>query len=313
VENDTSEHRALVREAVALVEDAGRLHSSQRAAGDAPLVMPHPLFSSLEVPALRAMLEAFEPVLAPGGQVVVREGDEGTQAFVVVRGELVVSRVVDGEEQQLARLTSGALFGEMALMSRAPRAATVTARRPTVLLAASNAALDAVAASHPEVGLVLASHCRKRMVDNLVRTSPILRALEPAERRDVVSSFRPNTYEPGDYLIRQGEEGSGIHLVASGEVEVVHQEADGPLVLARLGVGQVAGEVSLVLRRPANADVIAKVPTISLHLSRQRFLDAIKEHPALLSELYELAVRRDEETSSIVAQEAASVDDVILL
>ncbi len=59
--------------------------------------------------------------------------------------------------------------------------------------------------------------------------------------------------------------------------------------------------------------MIAGCPTVTLHLPRERFLELIKEHPAILGELYELAIKRDEETSSIVAQEAADADDFVLL
>ena len=73
------------------------------------------------------------------------------------------------------------------------------------------------------------------------------------------------------------------------------------------------GEVALVLRRPANADVVAEHPTVTLHLPREEFLDLIKAHPEVLAELYELAVKRDEETRSLLAQEAADADEFVLL
>jgi CRP-like cAMP-binding protein len=85
------------------------------------------------------------------------------------------------------------------------------------------------------------------------------------------------------------------------------------VVLAQLGPGDVVGEISLVLRRPATADVVAAHTTVALALTQERFQAAIKEHPALLGELYELATRREEETRSVVAQEALDVSDVVLL
>jgi CRP-like cAMP-binding protein len=84
-------------------------------------------------------------------------------------------------------------------------------------------------------------------------------------------------------------------------------------MIANLGAGEVVGEVALILRRPAGADVIAACPTVTLHLPRERFLDLIKEHPAILAQLYELAIKREEETSSIVAQEATEVLDYVLI
>src|SRR5262249_39840478 len=86
-----------------------------------------------------------------------------------------------------------------------------------------------------------------------------------------------------------------------------------PFVLATLGPGEVVGEVSLVLRRPSTADVVAVHPTVTLHLSSDKFMSIVREHPAILAELYELAVRRDDETRSIVAQESTSADEYVPL
>jgi cAMP-dependent protein kinase regulator len=56
-----------------------------------------------------------------------------------------------------------------------------------------------------------------------------------------------------------------------------------------------------VLRRKANADVVAVHPTVTLHLPKEDFLGLIRDHPAILSGLYLCAVERDEETTSVLA------------
>ena len=278
-------------------------------------VGPQLLFSSLDAVGLQAMIEVFEVSYVASGSVLIQQGTVGSEAFVVVRGELDVRREKDGEEFiLLARLGAGALFGEMALLSRAPRAASVIASRPSIVLVATQAALDAVAEKQPQVGVEFAAHCRGRMVSNLVRTSSLFEAIDANERLSLMYRFVTRTYEKGQRLITQGQQTDGLHLIASGEVEVRYQDAEGEtLHLADLSVGDVVGEMGLVLRRPANADVLAKVPTITLHLPRDGFFDLVKEHPAVLGQLYALAVRRDEETTSLVAQEASSAEDCLLL
>ena len=138
-------------------------------------------------------------------------------------------------------------------------------------------------------------------------------AVKPAARPALVDRFITRTYEDGELLISQGQASDGLHLIASGEVVVMHDDGEDRTLLAKLGVGEVVGEVALVLRRPSTANVMAACPTVTLHLPRDRFLELIKEHPAILAELYELAVKRDEETTSVVAQEAAEADDFGLL
>jgi cAMP-dependent protein kinase regulator len=75
----------------------------------------------------------------------------------------------------------------------------------------------------------------------------------------------------------------------------------------------VLGEVALVLRRPANADVVANHPTVTLLLPRERFLETVRAHPGVFVDLYELATRRDEETSRVASLETADLDESVLI
>jgi CRP-like cAMP-binding protein len=283
-----------------------------------PLVAPLPLFSALPRDALRALIGTFEMTTVPAGHIVIDEGAEGAEAYIVARGELEVLRRAADEDGAppivLARLTSGALFGEMALLSRAPRAASVVATRPSILLVAKRDALEAVAETRPEVGVELAAHCRRRMVANLARTSPVLVSVPPNERAPLVERFETRIFEKGARLVSEGEEAQGLHLVASGEVAVVAHEGGETTVLASLPAGETVGEVALVLRRKANADVIAVHPTVTLFLPREEFLSLVQDHPAILHGLYMTAVRRDDETArALDSAPAAVADDYVLL
>ncbi len=282
-----------------------------------PLSVPAQVpFSLLEADALLALIQAFEVVGVEADQVLIEEGTTGSEAYILARGELQVQRRArepDGSPITLARLGAGALFGEMSLLSRSPRAASVVACRPSVVLKIEKEALDEVAVAQPDVGKVLAQFTRRRMIDNLVRTSSILSAVRTSKRSALLERFVTKTFEAGDRVITQGEESSGLYLVASGSLSVIHRAEGDTLAISKLGPGEVVGEVALVLRRPSTADVIAEHPTVTLHLPREEFLDLIKAHPEVLAELYELAVKRDEETRSLVAQEATDADEFVLL
>lgn len=274
-----------------------------------------PLFGDLGPKPLASLLGAFELRDVSTDTEVVAQGEEGHEAFVVTRGMLrVVRRGDEGDELTLAILGPGAIFGEMALVSEAPRAATVLAGEPATLLVIAREALEKVAKKAPVVGQMLSGFCRQRMLSNLLRHSAILGAVDPEHRAALVGRFETRHFDVGRALVEEGVEGRGLFLIASGAVEVVGQDADGDeLRIAELGPGDVVGEISLVLRRPANATVRALHPTVALELTREELHKVIKTHPTLLAELYELATQRDEETRSVVAQETLDVSDVVLL
>ncbi|MEM9068094.1 MAG: cyclic nucleotide-binding domain-containing protein [Myxococcota bacterium] len=273
-----------------------------------------PLFADLEPGALANLLTAFEVREVAAGDEIIGQGDEGAEAFVVARGMLRVLRH-DGEEHVvLAGLGPGAIFGEMALVSQAPRAAAVEAAEAAILLVISRDALEKAARKTPIISQQLSSFCRQRMLANLMRHSPILRAVATAERQALLERFHAEHFDAGEALMEEGDEAKGLFLIASGLVEVLGEDADGDaLRIAELGPGNVVGEISLVLRRPANATVRAVTPTVALELTYEEFQEAIREHPTLLSELYETATQREEETRSVVAQEALDVEDIVLL
>jgi CRP-like cAMP-binding protein len=121
-------------------------------------------------------------------------------------------------------------------------------------------------------------------------------------------------FEKGEKLIEAGQETSGLHLISSGEVAVVGEDGGESFVISTLGAGEVVGEVALVLRRKANADVVAVHPTVTLHLPQEDFRALIRDHPAILVGLYTLAIERDEETSSVLATSTTSLaDDYVLV
>jgi Kef-type K+ transport system membrane component KefB len=68
------------------------------------------------------------------GEVIVREGDPADRFYIIVEGELDVTQMIDDERRLLNRLGAGQFFGEIALLERSPRTATVTARTEATLL-----------------------------------------------------------------------------------------------------------------------------------------------------------------------------------
>ncbi|HKO47845.1 MAG TPA: cyclic nucleotide-binding domain-containing protein [Polyangiaceae bacterium] len=306
----------LLERAVAIVDASLEVFKADRLESAPPRLSPQILFSSLDEKGLYAMIEILDVRVVPRGGVLVEEGSTGDEAFFVARGELDVQKAAStpgAAPIALARLGSGALFGEMALLSRAPRTATVLAALPCIVLVAKKAALDRVVETAPGVGRAFAEFCRRRMLENLMRSNFILRAASPAERPALVERFSIRTFEAGDKLVAQGSKPEGLHLIALGEVAVVHQDESDSTIVAKLGPGEVVGEVALVLRRPAITDVVAHHPTVTLFLARERLLELVKAHPKVFIELYELAVKRDEETSHMATEEATETDDFVIV
>ncbi len=275
---------------------------------DAP-VPKLPLFSALSPDQLLRLLNVLTLRELEPGEHAVSQGEEGREAFLLARGVLnVVREDPRNKAVLLAVLGPGALFGEMALVSDAPRAASVVAVEPTQLLCMPRQALEALAHHDPVIARELGRFCHDRMLANLVRHSSVLSAVPVAQRATLLERFTTVSFERGQNLLTADVDKGTLYLIASGQVQVFKRDDEGDQVLlADLGPGDVVGEISLVLRRPANANVVATHRTVCLALTREELHDVMREHPAILTQLYDIAIQRDEETRSIVAQAAVEV------
>jgi len=271
-----------------------------------------PLFSALEQRELAQLLSAVRIEEVSTGHEIVRQGDPGNEAFVVARGLLKVVRREGGDETLLAQLGPGSIFGEMALISESPRSASVIAMEPAQLLVLARDELERAAEDAPELSAELSSFCRGRMHANLVRHARVLSGLKPSQRMELLGQLESKLFEPRDTLIRREQEADSIFLIASGAVSISVPEDGERLVLATLGPGEVVGEMSMILRRPANADVTALYPTLAYEITGTKLATLMRQYPPLLVELYDLATRRDEEIRAYAGDDTLSADDILV-
>jgi len=306
----------LASRATQILQNAKRQYD-EAVGAELPRLTPLPAFSALTREALYELLGAFQTITVPAGHRVIQEGVEGMAAYVVARGEVEISRrAAHGDNKftlALARLGSGAFFGEMAMMSALPSPSSATATRPSILLVAKRDTLVSIATTRTEVAAQLAAHCRRNSLANLGWTSPVVAAVPPAERANMVERLEMRIFEKGDRLVTSGEDAPGLHVVVSGEVAIVAREWDERVLLATLGAGETVGEMELVLCRQSFADAIAIRPTATLFLSRDEYTALVQDYPAILHGLYAIAVQRHAETNFALQSGSAVVADDWLL
>jgi MFS family permease len=97
-----------------------------------------PILTGVPGPAIEAAAQRLVPVPVTAGQVVVRQGDPADRWYVIEAGRFVVDQEdAQGVTRRLRELGPDEVFGELGLMNRTPRTATVTAETDGNLLALS--------------------------------------------------------------------------------------------------------------------------------------------------------------------------------
>jgi CRP-like cAMP-binding protein len=81
-----------------------------------------PIFKDLDDGELSRVSEVCREQSFEGGDYIFREGESGNRLYLILEGEVRISRVIPGSgEEALAVLKPGALFGEMAVFDRSER------------------------------------------------------------------------------------------------------------------------------------------------------------------------------------------------
>ena len=81
----------------------------------------------IDIDRLQNSGQAFSTMKFNAGDIIINEGDPGTFAFIVLKGSVEISRFINGERKILARLGRNEIVGELAIFTKEPRTATVTA------------------------------------------------------------------------------------------------------------------------------------------------------------------------------------------
>ena len=131
-----------------------------------------PIFSNFNVNEIELLSKHMSYIDLQTGEYLFMEGDQGTFMGFVVNGILEVQKRADtGENITLARLTKGSSIGEMAIIDKSPRSATVIARKATTMVTLTEKGFDLLAERHPPLGIKVIKKIARLLSLNMRRTS----------------------------------------------------------------------------------------------------------------------------------------------
>jgi CRP/FNR family transcriptional regulator, cyclic AMP receptor protein len=122
-----------------------------------------PLFSRLDKKHLQAVAQITDELDLPAGKEMATEGDRGREFFVLLEGEADVKK----GDRSINTMKTGDFFGEIALVTKMPRTASVTATTPVRVLVITERDFDALLKKSPEVGRNVAEALAERVAPEL--------------------------------------------------------------------------------------------------------------------------------------------------
>jgi CPA2 family monovalent cation:H+ antiporter-2 len=125
---------------------------------------------------------------------------------------------------------------------------------------------------------------------------PLFAGLTLEQREVLLLHFTPRTAEPGERIIRAGDEADGVYFISKGEVEVAVAGRQ-----IKLGAGEVFGEMALISRQPRSADVTALDYSTFAMLSERDFRQLLRKYPEIRAQIASLAAQREETDRQLLA------------
>ena len=127
---------------------------------------------------------------------------------------------------------------------------------------------------------------------------PLFAGLSKEEFDDFTKMMVVHIRQPGHAIVKQGDTGQSVYIIATGSVKVWTMTAAGErLDLARLGPSDFFGEMSFLTGKPRTATVEAVSDTVILEVTEDKLRDLVTRRPRVLEVLQQYSDMRAKGTS----------------
>ncbi len=136
-----------------------------------------------------------------------------------------------------------------------------------------------------------------------LRRVPMFAAIDMRRLKLIAFTSARLSYEIGDVLFQQGEDGSAAFVILKGQVDIIVERADTEVQIGTLGCNEMVGDISLLCNECHIASARARTHVDALKIMRTQFNELIRSSPeASISILHHLAQK--------VARTAQSIADL---
>ncbi|OQR89287.1 cAMP-dependent protein kinase regulatory subunit [Thraustotheca clavata] len=219
------------------------------------------LFKSLDDKQSKILLDAMFPKEYEVGEVIIKQGDDGDNFYILDTGVCEVYK----DDNLVLTCTEAMSFGELALMYNAPRAATVKVKEKAKVWALDRTTFKFI---------IMETTMKKRdQYKGFIEKVPLLESLSEYERLTVADALRVATFNDGEVIIRQGDDGNLFYIISEGTAVCTKQVSPSDPIqeIGVLSTGAYFGEIALLTTRPRQATVTAKGEVKCLTLDRKTF------------------------------------------
>ncbi len=134
----------------------------------------------------------------------------------------------------------------------------------------------------------------------LLRNIPLFANIEPSKLKLLAFTSERLTFEAGQALFEQGDEGDAAYIIIGGEADVIVNTPTGPMTVARMEHNAIVGEIAILCDVPRTATVRAASELVALKINKDVFFRLVMDFPQMAVEIMrELAHRLERTTEQL--------------
>ncbi|XP_073241493.1 cGMP-dependent protein kinase 1-like isoform X3 [Porites lutea] len=225
-------------------------------------ILDNDFLKKLEASQIREVMECMYEKKCKKDEYVIKEGEQGSHLYVLEDGKVKVTK----EGAVLGQMGPGRVFGELAILYKCPRTASVKAETEVRMWAIDRQTFQTI--------MMKTGMMRQKEHMDFLKSVPLLKDLREDILSKVADVIEEVSYDEGEYIIRQGARGDTFFIIKKGKVNVTQRtsvHAD-PKHIRTLQGGEFFGEKALKGEDLRTANCIAgKGGVDCLVLDREAF------------------------------------------
>ncbi|RNA16086.1 cGMP-dependent kinase 1-like [Brachionus plicatilis] len=225
---------------------------------------------NLEIDQIDCIVNCMYPVEFPKESIIIREGDVGNSVYIIEEGRVEVTK----NSKLLCTMSSGKVFGELAILYNCTRTASIRALSLCKLWAIDRTTFQVI--------MMRSGMEKHEEYMDLLKNIPTFQGI----REDIISKLIDKvdecSYNMNDFIVRQFAKGDTFYIISKGRAKVTKSASkwDSPKFIKYLNRGEYFGENALQGEETRPFNVIADDPNgvTCLVLDRQYYKQFVNDN-----------------------------------
>ena len=126
----------------------------------------------------------------------------------------------------------------------------------------------------------------------LLRNIPLFAKIEPSKLKLLAFTSQRLTFNPGDSLFKQGDDGDALYVIMEGEADILVDTPNGQITVATMAKNDFVGDIAVLCDVPRTATVTATSKLTTMRVTKDLFFQLVCQFPQIAIEIMRVLAHR---------------------